>query len=180
MSDMPAPPPPPPGGAPPPPPPGGPAPSAAGGGAGFGTRLGAYIIDALVVGVPSAIIVFIAFAAAPTEIVVCNDGFGLCEQPTGAGWGIIGIAYIAVVVAYFAYYIVLEGGTGQTIGKKAVNIKRVDAATGQPIGTGRAVGCVFGRMISGIPCYLGYFWMLWDADQQTWHDKMTTSKVVPA
>lgn len=177
MSDLPPPPP----GAPPPPPPSGPAPRVAGAGdANFGQRFGAVIIDGLVVGIPAAILVFIGIAIAPTEIVLCDEGFGLCEQPTGAGWGIIVLFYLITVVASFAYYMILEGGTGQTVGKKAVNIKRVDAASGQPIGSGRALGLVFARVISGIPCYLGYLWMLWDADKQTWHDKMTTSKVVVA
>ena len=32
---------------------------------------------------------------------------------------------------------------------------------------------------SGIPCFLGYFWMLWDSEKQTWHDKMAITVVVP-
>ena len=28
-------------------------------------------------------------------------------------------------------------------------------------------------------CYLGYFWMLWDGEKQTWHDKLATTVVVP-
>lgn len=171
--------PPPPPGAPPPPPPSSAASTAGvGSPAGFGARLGAYIIDALVVGVPAGILVFIGIAMAPTEIVVCDDGFGLCEQPTGTGWAIIVLFYLAGVVGAFAYYAVLEGGTGQTVGKKALNIKRIDAVTGQPIGGGRAVGLMFARVVSGLPCYLGYLWMLWDQDQQTWHDKMLTSRVI--
>ena len=29
-----------------------------------------------------------------------------------------------------------------------------------------------------IPLFLGYFWMLWDREKQTWHDKMAGSVVV--
>jgi len=28
--------------------------------------------------------------------------------------------------------------------------------------------------------FLGYFWMLWDDDNQTWHDKVVRSRVVRA
>lgn len=177
MSDIPPPPP----GAPPPPPPSSRPPAASSSaGANFGQRLGAAVIDWLVTGIPFVILIFIGIALAPTEIVLCDEGFGLCEQPTDAGVGIIVLFGLIGLVGILAYTIVMEGGSGQTVGKKAVNIKRVDVATGQPIGTGRGVGLVFGKWISGIPCYLGYLWMLWDADQQTWHDKMTTSKVVAA
>jgi uncharacterized RDD family membrane protein YckC len=27
--------------------------------------------------------------------------------------------------------------------------------------------------------YLGYLWMLWDPQQQTWHDKLVGTTVVP-
>ena len=37
----------------------------------------------------------------------------------------------------------------------------------------------FGRWVSAIPCLLGYFWMLWDKEKQTWHDKFATDVVVP-
>jgi uncharacterized RDD family membrane protein YckC len=36
-----------------------------------------------------------------------------------------------------------------------------------------------GRILSAIPFYLGYLWMLWDPEKQTWHDKLVRSVVVP-
>jgi uncharacterized RDD family membrane protein YckC len=41
------------------------------------------------------------------------------------------------------------------------------------------VGRYFGRILSGIACFLGYLWMLWDPEKQTWHDKLTNTVVVP-
>ena len=38
---------------------------------------------------------------------------------------------------------------------------------------------LFGRILSTIPLLLGYFWMLWDSEKQTWHDKLAGSVVVP-
>jgi len=78
------------------------------------------------------------------------------------------------------YYIYLEGSpSGQTVGKKVMNIRIVDAENGGPIGYGRAALRYFARILSAIPCLLGYFWMLWDKESQTWHDKITTDVVVP-
>ena len=78
------------------------------------------------------------------------------------------------------YYVYLEGSpSGQTLGKRAMNIRVIDFNTGGSIGPGRAVVRYLGRILSGIPCGLGYFWMLWDAEKQTWHDKLAASVVVP-
>jgi uncharacterized RDD family membrane protein YckC len=179
-------PPPPPGGgyAPPPPPPGGP-----GGGSGFGgplppppssygrnvgygytahpqvqlagfwVRFVAALLDGLILSVPVFIIV--AAVSAASEVV-------------GAVLNLL--SYVGGV-AYYAYF---EGGpTGQTIGKKALNIRVVDARTHQPgVGTGRGVGRYFARILSSLVCLLGYFWMLWDPDKQTWHDKLASTKVI--
>ena len=35
-----------------------------------------------------------------------------------------------------------------------------------------------GKLLSGIPCGLGFFWMLWDKDKETWHDKIAGTTVV--
>lgn len=78
-------------------------------------------------------------------------------------------------IAYFTYY---EGGTGQTIGKLFCGIRVVDVDGGGSIGYGRAFVRWFGRIISGLFLYLGYLWMLWDKDKQTWHDKMARDLVV--
>ncbi len=54
----------------------------------------------------------------------------------------------------------------------------------QPASGGRSgprAGCWrrFGAaLIDGL--LLGYLWMLWDPEKQTWHDKLATTVVVPA
>ena len=79
-----------------------------------------------------------------------------------------------------AYYTYLEGSSGQTLGKKALGIRVVDIDGGGPIGYGRAFIRYIGRIVSAIPLFLGYFWMIWDKEKQTWHDKFANSVVVPA
>jgi len=121
--------------------------------ANFGLRLGAFLVDAVLLAVVQQILAAIVGRTAA-------QGLGL----------LIGLGY-------FAYF---EGGeTGQTIGKKVLNIRVVDAETGGAIGAGRALLRYVGRIASAIPCLLGYFWMLWDGNKQTWHDKIATTVVVP-
>jgi uncharacterized RDD family membrane protein YckC len=189
---------------PPPPPPGGgpfappaaygPAPGygygAAAAKAGFWARFAALLIDGVIVGlfsVPALIVI----NAGPTRTTTCTvedgsitefgEGSSLCEVPTGGTIAIAVVLGIAAFVAGVVYYAKLEGGpTGQTVGKKALGIRVVDAATGGPIGTGRGVGRYFARILSALVCYLGYLWMLWDPEKQTWHDKLVNDYVVKA
>ena len=82
-----------------------------------------------------------------------------------------------VGLGYFAYF---EGSpAGQTIGKRALGIRVIDYRTGGPLGFGRGILRYLGRILSSIPCLLGYFWMLWDREKQTWHDKLCSTVVVP-
>lgn len=121
--------------------------------AGFGLRLGAVIVDAIILGVFSTVL-----------RAILDDAMA---QIVGSLLGLV----------YFIYF---EGSdSGQTLGKKVLGIRVVDLATGGPIGYGRAIVRYFGRIVSAIPLALGYFWMLWDDQKQTWHDKFATSMVVP-
>ena len=80
-----------------------------------------------------------------------------------------------------AYYVMLEGGVrGQTVGKMVCGIRVFDLARGGPIGYGRAFIRYISRLLSLVVFLLGYVWMLWDKEKQTWHDKFAGSVVVPA
>jgi uncharacterized RDD family membrane protein YckC len=121
--------------------------------AGFWQRFGAMLLDAFI----------IMFAYVPLAIAFGSDA--------GSNLGL---------VAMIAYFTLLEGGAkGQTLGKKALGIRVIDLGRGGPIGPGRAFIRLVGRLVSWIPIYLGYLWMLWDREKQTWHDKMSASVVVP-
>jgi uncharacterized RDD family membrane protein YckC len=121
--------------------------------AGFWIRFGAAFVDGVIFAIVNVVL----------SLAIDDDAAGL----------------IAFVLG-LAYYIVLEGGTtGQTIGKRLVGIRVVSAANGGPLGYGSATVRYFGRILSSIPILLGYFWMLWDGEKQTWHDKLAGSYVVP-
>lgn len=140
--------------------------------AGFWARLAAVIVDSLVLGVPLGVL---------ASLVRDDVGFALSA---GYGYQRDGPLWLNVLglLVGIAYYGALEGGaTGQTLGKRALGIRVVDAATGlPPIGLGRGIGRYFARILSALPCALGYLWMLWDGRQQTWHDKLVRTYVVKA
>jgi uncharacterized RDD family membrane protein YckC len=91
--------------------------------------------------------------------------------------GVGSIVGLLVSASYFTY---LEGGVrGQTFGKSAMGIRVISLADGQPIGYGRAFIRWIGRIVSFLVLLIGYFWMLWDRESQTWHDKFAGAVVVP-
>ena len=54
----------------------------------------------------------------------------------------------------------------------------IDEHDGSFIGTKRAFYRILMSYVSQMVLLLGYFWMLWDKDNQTWHDKVAKSVVV--
>jgi uncharacterized RDD family membrane protein YckC len=119
--------------------------------AGFWRRFGAYLIDAILVGIVGGIL----------EIALK------------------GVGYALAILLYLAYFTYFEGSTGQTPGKRTLGIRVVDFETGRSIGYGRAVIRSVGRYLSALVILIGYLWMLWDREKQTWHDKLAGSVVVP-
>ena len=109
----------------------------------------------------------------------------------GIGLGVIGFILGAILgfeenavkglstligVLYYTYF---AGSSGQTLGKQALGIRVIDFGGGGSIGFGRAFIRYIGRYVSGIVLLLGYLWMIWDKEKQTWHDKFANSVVVP-
>jgi uncharacterized RDD family membrane protein YckC len=149
--------------------------------ANFGQRLVAYIIDGLILALFSIPAIVVLFAGPKGDIRRCtiNDEPRLCRYPSGGTVAIAVILGIAAIVV-FVYLYGKKAGAGQSWGLKAMNIRLVDQRTGAPIGTGRAIGRYFARYLSAVVCYLGFLWMLWDKDRQTWHDKLVQSVVIRA
>jgi uncharacterized RDD family membrane protein YckC len=119
--------------------------------AGWWRRVGAWLIDGIVVGLTTGILSAVLHGV-------------------GSSLGVL------VSIAYFVFF---EGGPqGAGAGKQAMRIRVVDARTYAPIGYRRAFVRWLGRILSALVFLLGYFWMLWDADKQCWHDKLAGDAVV--
>ena len=82
------------------------------------------------------------------------------------------------IIIHWLYFALQESGKGQaTLGKKAINIEVTDLE-GNRISFGQATGRHFGKIISVLILFIGYFMMLWDERKQTLHDKMANTLVV--
>jgi len=119
--------------------------------AGFWRRLVAYIIDAIILGAVSGIL-----------IAIMGD-------PQTASWLIspIGIIYI---IGFWTW-------RGQTPGKMAMGVKIIKT-DGSPIGIGRAILRYVGYLVSTIIIFIGYLMIAWDSKKQGLHDKIAGTYVV--
>lgn len=85
---------------------------------------------------------------------------------------------MAGIVVYWVQYCRKLGSTGQAWGQKAMGYKVVDKTTRQPIGAGKAFGRLLLQHFVDGSVLIGYLWPLWDADSQTWSDKIMNTVAV--
>ncbi|MBF9133531.1 RDD family protein [Plantactinospora sp. S1510] len=135
----------------------------------WGSRVGAYLVDTLVV--------------LPFSVLAVVFGGMSTDAETGQVSGPGPLYYVFIVLAillngYNRWY--LAGKTGQSWGKKALGISLVNEATNQPIGAGKAFLRELAHFVDGIICYIGYLFPLWDAKKQTIADKIVKTVVVSA
>jgi len=137
--------------------------------ASYGKRVGAFVIDVvlcyLLVGMLSA------FGGA---MIYAGRGSG------SAAGGLFLLMALATGVLYFLWP---TASSGQTLGKKMLNIKVVDESGYAP-GWGKSfMRYVVGFGLENLLMYvmiglLGWLWPLWDANKQAWHDKIGGTFVI--
>lgn len=126
--------------------------------ASFGARFAAFFIDTVILGILNSIIVLVAQSLGDSITTIVS------LLTTLIGWG---------------YFIYLDVTQGATLGKKAMHLRVQKTDTGENLNYVEAfLREVVGRILSSVVLFLGYFWMLWDKNKQTWHDKIANSIVV--
>ncbi|WP_020387738.1 RDD family protein [Kribbella catacumbae] len=135
--------------------------------AGWPVRVGASVIDSLVQLPPAVIGVIVAVAV---------NGDSRQLTPAAATSMVLG-GLLSLLVAIWNR-VIKQGRSGQSIGKQVTGLKIVSARTGQTIGVGRTLGREICANIFNNLCFLNLLWPLWDAKQQTWHDKVVSDLVI--
>ena len=136
-------------------------------------RLGARLIDSVILFIPTFIVAFIV-----TAIAIDSDS------------GIEGIGYILVITALGAlfgilYEVTLVATRGQTLGKMATGIVIIRSDSGLLPGWGKATGrwalptaLVFVPIVGGLIALVCYLSLTWGGNHQGWHDKVAGTYVV--
>lgn len=115
--------------------------------AGFGSRAAAWLLDVLVLLLPTLLV----------NITVLP---------------LIG----SLLVEFLYHWLTVAYWDGQTIGKRALGI-RIARPDGSPVDTNVAAGRSLMRIVSGIPFGLGFLWAAWEPNKRTWHDMTADTRV---
>ena len=126
--------------------------------AGFGVRFLASLIDGIIIGLANTAINFMLKA-------ILGDGAGSLSM----------ILNLALSVAYYVWY---QNKNGQTIGKKAMNIKVVTYEGKTPTMFAFFLRDIVGKIVSTITLFIGYLMVLWDPKKQSLHDKIASTYVI--
>ena len=142
--------------------------------ASFITRFIALIIDNFMIGILATIVSFVTM---PIIGMAGSSDSGLM----GLIAGTLSIVLMVVLLLFqFLYYGYFWSKNGQSIGKKLMGVKVV-RQDGQPLSFLMAGlrGSV-GYWISSLVFALGFIWAAFDANGETWHDKLFGTRVVKA
>ena len=130
-------------------------------------RVGASLVDTLIMVIPS-------IAGVLAALIIDGD-----QEELGLGGGIAMIGGFLVAFGIWVWNrIIQQGRTGQSFGKKVTGLRIVDTHSGQLIGMGKNLGREVCAQIFNQLCILNLLWPLWDAKQQTWHDKVADDVVI--
>lgn len=138
--------------------------------AGFWVRLGAVLIDTVII----VIVITIPLS------FIYGEQYWFGGAYIRGFWDFI-LGWVVPIVATIWFWLRYLG----TPGKMALKLKIVDAKTGKKMTTGQAIGRYFAYLVSIIPFCLGFIWIGIDSKKQGWHDKLAgtvvikTNEVVP-
>jgi uncharacterized RDD family membrane protein YckC len=150
--------------------------------AGWWQRVGAALLDGLIVGIPLGIVLAVVNAGFGTpHVVVTSSGTTITVRSLqGSAHWVLLIAIALLAGAYMTYF--NGGGTGQTPGNRAPGIAVRDIETGATIGLGRGVirwlvrALLYACFV--VPGLLNDLFPLWDPRRQTLADKAARSVVI--
>ncbi len=143
-------------------------------------RLGARIIDAVIM-----IVVSIILLAVGVLSVIGISSEDVTDEESATGVAVfIGFALVGAAVGII-YEVSMIALKGQTLGKMATKIKVVRADNGLVPGWGKSIGrwiipaaLGFVPFVGGLLSILVYVSLLWDKVRQGWHDKAAGTLVV--
>lgn len=131
--------------------------------AGFWVRVGATLVDALLIWIVSIPVLIGIYGWEYFEATVLILG------PAD-----FVISWVFPAVAVITFWIIKQA----TPGKMAIGARILDAKSGQKPTPAQCIGRYFAYFVSLIPLGLGILWVAFDPRKQGWHDKLAGTVVV--
>ncbi len=92
--------------------------------------------------------------------------------------GFPAVVLFIVTIGWFVYnWLLGQGRTGQTLGKKTMKMGVFAAGTRTPIGPGLTFARQLAHIVDGVPCFIGYLWPLWDKEKRTFADMIMSTRL---
>ena len=140
---------------------------------GFFRRLGACLIDIIVIGFLSALMGVMSYIgykvglSAHDRAISWNNAAPLLSLLTFAGVGLT-----------TTYFVIFHGMEGKTVGKWLLGL-RVVGADQRPISYRRALFRWIGTVgLGGASLGLAFLWILWQREKRGWHDLLARTWVI--
>jgi uncharacterized RDD family membrane protein YckC len=114
-------------------------------------RVGGFLVDFVIVLVPSVILGLVTGSRGVYDVVAL----------------VIGLA-----IGY------MNGATGQSPGKRVAGLRLIRAQDGQLLGGGMGILRYICHFLDSLACFIGWFWPLWDDKRQTFADKILNTVVI--
>ncbi|WP_456452755.1 RDD family protein [Hydrogenimonas sp.] len=131
----------------------------------LGRRTVAYAIDDMLVSLIFVVMLWDQIAAAQTPEAVA---------------AIVNSVWLLILVTKIGYHTLFVWQYGASLGKMAMKIWVVEAATLRTPRFAVAFNRAIFRVVSEMVFYLGFLWAFFDPNRQAWHDKTAQTFVVNA
>lgn len=135
--------------------------------ASFWRRLAATLLDSVLFGLVTFLILYLLYGGAYFEWVMAAGGVYYTPLE---GF----ISNILPIIVTILFWMRLKA----TPGKLLLNCAVVNLKTGKALGFWRSVLRYFAYLASVLTLGLGFLWILWDAKRQGFHDKIAGTVVV--
>jgi uncharacterized RDD family membrane protein YckC len=147
--------------------------------AGLWARVGAWLLDQLVIGIPYNVLTAVFVSYKQPSLTSTTDASGKVTMHWNGDWGTFGLLILAgVIVAWLYTSLLLSSPRQATVGKMALGLVVTDES-GQRISFARASGRYFAGTLNSLTLGIGYLMVIWTGRKQALHDKIAGTLVVP-
>ncbi len=134
----------------------------------FWPRVAALIIDGCVLAIPCGLLISTVLVLSGVEVDLWSEEF----------MSVVQLAQFPVLLVEIAYFTLMNGTYGATVGKMVLGM-RIVRADGAPIGYGLALGRIVIKLVlQNCTCSLFFLSVAINTEYRGWHDQIVGTRVI--